>query len=431
MKKIKIGFFVGSLLLGLSLVGCSKKTTKNTTTAKSNTTTKTNTTTKNTTTTKKVEKVNVIFDSNGGSPVDSQSIEKGTYVTKPNDPTKDGCTFSGWYYEGEEWNFSSSKVMDNITLTAKWKSYVRDGNKIYFGYYPQTLESDDEINAILNSTVGTPEDGVEGYTWIDYGYPAKNMATVGMYYIDLDTDGDDKFDYRGVYYINYRPNCYNLESQAKYTTQDDYGYLPQTTYWFKYEAVEWFILYEENNEALVISNLILDAQDYYPSESQYEFDHNNGKGYANNYELSNIRKWLNDNFYNCAFGDLQKELIKNITVDNSGTSSNVSENPYASNDTDDNVFLLSVSEFDTYFTGDMKQSAKAVGTDYAKSQGLYRFPWDGEEYAEYKDKSSWRLRTPIANEAFRAEAISSFGYYENGYADSANVGIRPSIVIKL
>ena len=42
----------------------------------------------------------VIFNSNGGSEVTEQIINKGELISKPNDPTKDGYVFVEWQYNG-------------------------------------------------------------------------------------------------------------------------------------------------------------------------------------------------------------------------------------------------------------------------------------------------------------------------------------------
>ena len=61
----------------------------------------------------------IIFDSNGGSPVDSQTIESGLTAERPADPSKDGFTFEGWYAGDEKFDFSTS-VTSALTLKAKW-----------------------------------------------------------------------------------------------------------------------------------------------------------------------------------------------------------------------------------------------------------------------------------------------------------------------
>ena len=71
-----------------------------------------------------IEVHTVAFDSQGGSPVDSQTVSHGGKVIKPANPTKTGYTFVGWYYNdcGKQkvWKFGFDKVDRNLTLIAKW-----------------------------------------------------------------------------------------------------------------------------------------------------------------------------------------------------------------------------------------------------------------------------------------------------------------------
>lgn len=69
-----------------------------------------------------VTKYTVTFDTAGGSTVASQSIENGKVATKPANPTKEGCTFDGWYLGSSKYDFNT-KVTSNITLKASWVSY--------------------------------------------------------------------------------------------------------------------------------------------------------------------------------------------------------------------------------------------------------------------------------------------------------------------
>lgn len=62
----------------------------------------------------------VTFDSDGGSAVTGQTIEKGKTATKPENPEKAGHTFVGWYNGDTEFDFDTP-ITGNITLTAKWK----------------------------------------------------------------------------------------------------------------------------------------------------------------------------------------------------------------------------------------------------------------------------------------------------------------------
>jgi len=66
----------------------------------------------------------VSFASNGGSSVsDLTNQPYGATITKPNDPAKQGYTFSGWYKEAgltTPWTFASDTVQGDTTLYAKW-----------------------------------------------------------------------------------------------------------------------------------------------------------------------------------------------------------------------------------------------------------------------------------------------------------------------
>ncbi len=76
------------------------------------------------------EKFVVKFDLNGGtgkaptSQYDDQLVLEGSYVTKPENPAKQGYSFMGWEVrEGKVaklWNFENDKVYTNITLIARW-----------------------------------------------------------------------------------------------------------------------------------------------------------------------------------------------------------------------------------------------------------------------------------------------------------------------
>lgn len=65
----------------------------------------------------------VVFNSNGGSDIASQTVKKGSTVTKPDDPNKDGSIFAGWYTDNVtfEYEFDFATAIDkDYTLYAKW-----------------------------------------------------------------------------------------------------------------------------------------------------------------------------------------------------------------------------------------------------------------------------------------------------------------------
>ncbi len=62
----------------------------------------------------------VTFDSDGGSSIESQTIEEGKTVARPSNPTKEGYTFKEWQLDGKTYTFLET-VTANITLKAVWE----------------------------------------------------------------------------------------------------------------------------------------------------------------------------------------------------------------------------------------------------------------------------------------------------------------------
>lgn len=68
----------------------------------------------------------VVFETNGGSTVASQTVKVGSYLQRPADPVRVGYRFDGWYRDVDRqipWDFAKDSVAVNLHLYAKW---VRD-----------------------------------------------------------------------------------------------------------------------------------------------------------------------------------------------------------------------------------------------------------------------------------------------------------------
>ena len=69
----------------------------------------------------------VTFNSQGGSVVATQAVNKGDHATEPTVPTRRGYIFGGWYKEADctnAWNFADETVAAAVTLYAKWTGPV-------------------------------------------------------------------------------------------------------------------------------------------------------------------------------------------------------------------------------------------------------------------------------------------------------------------
>lgn len=82
-------------------------------------------------TTNEEKKYTVTFNSNGGSAVSAQTIEKGKNAKKPSDPTKNGYRFDDWLLDGKVYNFSWA-VTSNITLVARWIEVPKNNYTVTF-----------------------------------------------------------------------------------------------------------------------------------------------------------------------------------------------------------------------------------------------------------------------------------------------------------
>lgn len=67
----------------------------------------------------KINTYTVTFDSDGGSEVETQTVQYGGTAAKPENPTRSGYTFEGWFLGGEKFNFDTA-ITGDITLIAQW-----------------------------------------------------------------------------------------------------------------------------------------------------------------------------------------------------------------------------------------------------------------------------------------------------------------------
>ncbi len=126
-----------------------------------------------------VPKFTVTFDSQGGSTVNSQQVEKDKTVSKPADPTRSGYTFDAWYKESactNKWDFSTDTVTGNITLYAKWTEKV---TYPIIKYYTVTFETNGG-SEIANQTIASGKTATMPQT------PTKNGYEFLGWFIDED-----------------------------------------------------------------------------------------------------------------------------------------------------------------------------------------------------------------------------------------------------
>ncbi|MDO4273196.1 MAG: InlB B-repeat-containing protein [Eubacteriales bacterium] len=83
----------------------------------------------------------VVFDSQGGSKVESQSVTYGQKITQPKSPIKENYTFAGWYKDKActtPWDFAKDTVTASMTLYAKWDEELKVPDQVTDVTYSST-----------------------------------------------------------------------------------------------------------------------------------------------------------------------------------------------------------------------------------------------------------------------------------------------------
>ena len=136
------------------------------------------------------------------------------------------------------------------------------------------------------------------------------------------------------------------------------------------EEIEWKVLdKDENGKMFVVSRYALDCRHYHSKIEQVTW------------ETSDIRSWLNNDFYSTAFTKSERAKIKTTTLEN---RDNADYNTDGGNDTKDKVFLLSIDEAKAYLPSTVERVC--IATKYAESQG--------SQLESLTRSCRWWLRSP-------------------------------------
>ncbi|MBE5803825.1 MAG: hypothetical protein E7316_04865 [Clostridiales bacterium] len=166
------------------------------------------------------------------------------------------------------------------------------------------------------------------------------------------------------------------------------------------EPIEWLILKSNGSEVLLISRYALDC---------HRFD---GYGESVNWQYSELRQWLNTDFFNAAFSaEEQAAIVQSTVFSNAGEP------------TTDAVFLMSKEDSLTWF--DSNAARTAVATAFARAQGV-------------PDKGAgkcWYWLRDRGAKAGRASYINSSGLVCGGEggisADTKTGAIRPLVWVSI
>ena len=203
------------------------------------------------------------------------------------------------------------------------------------------------------------------------------------------------------------------------------------------EPIEWMILDKQQDMALLLSRYALDSKQY--NEDSGDFT----------WETCSIRSWLNKDFYQTAFSQVEQNAIVNSHLENKDATNlfgNGFKGGIGGNDTVDKVFLLSVDEVKKYFKEESHHGTVyceeyvCYPTQYALDEGvkvlteeLYK---ENHDYSYPKDivigGCAWNLRSPGFDNTYCAQVGDNLTLYDAGNkAVNTSTAVRPAIWVNI
>ena len=304
--------------------------------------------------------------------------------------------------------FGNSSSRSN-SVNAYAPVFSADGKTVKYGYYPQTHVNDSLLIQELNE-IETPESN-------------------GWYLYD------------GTYYAKLTANPRGVSENGVFRSlsefEDGITIISGREYWFRCELIKWKILSSNHGVYSLVSSKLLDVHAYGPAlppEGETAYPVN----WIYYYNVSGIRSWLNDAFYNTAF-NLEDSYIQTVTVDNSASSTSKLDNTsYFCENTEDKVYLLSYQDYlnTSYFLDNDAMCckttdwARATGTDYCGmiNSGVSEFILYN---AGYLTRSSGYYTDRFYDKRKNCWSISEYGGLQCDENSDGDNCVRPAITIKI
>lgn len=316
---------------------------------------------------------------------ETQIVKKG-FVKEPLDPGRFGYVFDGWYYTDKQGNeilfdFETERVTTDLDLTAHWKPFETE-----FVFNPNGGECDvDSMLISYGSDFVLPIPEKKGYYFVGWGgstgwlFPMEETWEQPLAAVPL-----------RAYWSKFKPGTvYRLGEYEMTPIYDEEEFVG----WQK-EKIEWIPVDKKDGKYLLVTK---DSIDYRSLGSELV---------PVPWAKTELRRWLNEDFYNNVFTDEERAAICDFTDTELGTT--------------DKVFLLSLEESKLIFGLDRYVS----GTEYARSKGLEDpmqceeiTTWFGDKYVFY----------PWLTRSFRDGKNWTTGAAERGREAISPAGLRPAI----
>ena len=290
-------------------------------------------------------------------------------------------TFDGWYFGNKKvdmkgiWNISHS----NVTLEARWKKRetinvrsMKEGiDFVYFGRYPQSVVSDENLAQKIKD---------------------KNQKNAA-----------GNYEYEGREYDD-RTTSLESPSVSRYFN-DGTKIVDKKLYLYRVEPIKWRLLKKNHDgTALFISEDVIDCTFAIVSHQTHRD--------KNAYPKNMLRAWLNGKFYDTYTNDYRGNSMQNnfhfLPLEKKAML-NVYE--------EDKFSLLTKEECEKYFHSDKERIARY--TDYAKAT---------RAVVDFGENSSWWTKNSPTG--YTNISVSPDGSFSELISD-AHSGIRPIIKLKV
>lgn len=280
-----------------------------------------------------------------------------------------------------------------------------------FGSYPQTRVRDKSLEEQLTALLPQGKESIFTDEWNSYQYFNRYMELPRtINYRDIEKDGEK---YRGVYFTVFAKSYSDFTEVPGVQIGGEYE--PYRIYWFKFEPLKWWVANIFLGNAVLICENIPEVLNY----ERFRYLGGSPDLTSSDWENSELRRFLNEEFYDTAFTDSEKEMIKETY--NLSTSGKLA-------DTTEKVYILSEDEACNKKYGFRKGRTspcgkrRKKGTDYSECRGLE---------INYRN-GTWWLRSSVV------PRVSCYGMYvdETGCSDkteqSPNMfhGVVPVIRVK-
>lgn len=262
-----------------------------------------------------------------------------------------------------------------------------DDSTVEYGFYPQDVVSDSTLITKLNTL--SPNKQINNWYVLDGSYYTKITAST------------------------YFGESFNFNDGTAINNGD--------SYWFNCKPIKWRIREINNGTYTLLADSLLDTAIYY--NDLRDRDYNGRKIYPNDYQCSDVRKFLNNEFYNTAFTLNNSYITKYSYLNGSGIVT-----------LEDNVYLLTKEDYLNasygFETDPTKESLTryAKVTDYARCLGAYVNSRNVKDIT-IKNNGIYLTRTESDEFNYANICVNSIGYLSTYSVVSSGHCIRPAIKV--